>query len=236
MTPHHDNHHDRYLTFEYDNGGWNNMRMGIECLIVAAHAMGRTLVIPPQQHLYLLGRTHKDKHDTEAHDEMGFEDMYNIDLLRSHSGFHVIHMEEFLAKEGVTGGLHGEMPPHNSTEAWGRELWKYLDRVADIAPAWSGHALVMPAKPGDFAMKEIDEAVKTRLTNFLNGRSPIYYDEKLQSAHHIHVPGDAEHRLLQHHYAFAFFADTKMQSFYKRFVRDYMRYKDEIQCAGKRIC
>jgi hypothetical protein len=46
------------------------------------------------------------------------------------------------------------------------------------------------------------------------------------------VPGDAEHRLLQHHYAFAFFADTKMQSFYKRFVRDYMRYKDEIQCAG----
>lgn len=23
-----------------------------------------------------------------------------------------------------------------------------------------------------------------------------------------------------------------MQSFYRRFVRDYMRYKDEIQCAG----
>ena len=22
ITPHHDNHHDRYLTFEYDNGGW----------------------------------------------------------------------------------------------------------------------------------------------------------------------------------------------------------------------
>ena len=28
--------------------------MGVECVIVMAHAMGRTLVIPPQEHLYLL--------------------------------------------------------------------------------------------------------------------------------------------------------------------------------------
>lgn len=32
--------------------------------------------------------------------------------------------------------------------------------------------------------------------------------------------------------AFAFFADPAMQQFYRRFVRDYMRYKDDIQCAG----
>ena len=35
--------------------GRNNIRMGVECVIVMAHAMGRTLVIPPQDHLYLLG-------------------------------------------------------------------------------------------------------------------------------------------------------------------------------------
>ena len=79
-------HHDKYLTFEYDNGGWNNIRMGLECLLVVAHATGRTLVVPPQQHLYLLGETHKDKHDEKAHDEMGFEDFFDIDLLRSHQG------------------------------------------------------------------------------------------------------------------------------------------------------
>ena len=33
--------------------------MGLECMIVVAHAFGRTLVVPPQQHLYLLGQTHK---------------------------------------------------------------------------------------------------------------------------------------------------------------------------------
>jgi hypothetical protein len=36
---------------------------------------------------------------------MGFEDFFDIDLLRMHQGFHVLHMEEFLAKEGVSGGL-----------------------------------------------------------------------------------------------------------------------------------
>jgi hypothetical protein len=42
---------------------------------------------------------------------MGFEDMYDVDLLKSHSGLHIIHMEEFLEKEGVTGGLKGMLPP-----------------------------------------------------------------------------------------------------------------------------
>jgi hypothetical protein len=76
----------RYLTFEYDQGGWNNIRMGMEALLVVAHAMGRTIVIPPAQHLYLLGIKHKDKHDKDAHDEMGFEDFFSLDLLRSHKG------------------------------------------------------------------------------------------------------------------------------------------------------
>jgi len=32
--------------------------------------------------------------------------------------------------------------------------------------------------------------------------------------------------------AFVFLADPVMQSFYRRFIRDYMRYKDSIQCVG----
>ena len=60
---------------------------------------------------------------------MGFEDFFDVQLLRSHAGFHLLHMDEFLAKEGVTGGLHGKLPPGNSTEAWGQKLWTYLQEV-----------------------------------------------------------------------------------------------------------
>ena len=48
-----------------------------------------------------VGQTHKDKADKQAHDEMGFEDFFDVQLLRSHSGFHLLHMDEFLSKEGT---------------------------------------------------------------------------------------------------------------------------------------
>lgn len=237
ITPHHDNHHDRYLSFEYDQGGWNNVRMSLESLIVVAHAMGRTLVIPPQQHLYLLGATHKDPHDAKAHDEMGFEDFFDLDLLRSHRGFHVLSMQEFLEKEGVTGGLHGVLPPGNKSDLWGGQLWSYLNKVADAKPVWMGRFVAFPKHAGDFNMSEVlkDPAVLDRFKKFGGDRSPVYYDETLQQAHHIHFPAREHSRILQHHYAFAFFADQKMQSFYRRFVRDFMRYKDNIQCSGAEL-
>lgn len=39
----------QYMTFEPDGGGFNNIRMAMETVVVMAHAMGRTLVMPPAQ-------------------------------------------------------------------------------------------------------------------------------------------------------------------------------------------
>ena len=79
ITPHHANHDQKYLTFEYDAGGWNNVRMGVECVVVFAHATGRTLVAPPAQNLYLLGapNPHSQKR------KLGFNDFFVTD--RQHS-------------------------------------------------------------------------------------------------------------------------------------------------------
>ena len=44
----------KYLTFEPDEGGWNNIRMSMETAVTLAHATGRTLVMPPEQGMYLL--------------------------------------------------------------------------------------------------------------------------------------------------------------------------------------
>ncbi|KAK1746901.1 hypothetical protein QTG54_002245 [Skeletonema marinoi] len=43
----------KYLTFDPDGGGFNNIRMSIETMIVMvmAHAMSRTLVMPPSQQM-----------------------------------------------------------------------------------------------------------------------------------------------------------------------------------------
>jgi hypothetical protein len=201
ISPHHSNHDDRYISYEYDQGGWNNVRMSMECLIVLAHATGRTIVVPPQQNLYLLGEKHQDPEDKKAHAQMGFEDFFDLDLLYSHKGFHMMHMQEFLEKEGVTGGLHGKLPPGNSTKAWGGKLWKYLDDVADLQPEWMGRFVALPgvSKGNDFDMSEHqDPALLKKMQEFGGGRSTVYYDEQMQKVHHIHFPADNHHRVLQH--------------------------------------
>ena len=100
-----------------------------------------------------------------------------------------------------------------------------------------------------------DPKVASRMRAFAGSRQPVYYDKPLQDVKHIHFPAGGKHRMLQHwcvvprllllllppllinslltsRYAFLFFADSAMASFYRRFVRDYMRYNDEIQCGG----
>ena len=45
----------KYLTFEQDDAGFNNMRSSMEVIVVLAHATGRTLVLPPKQKINMLG-------------------------------------------------------------------------------------------------------------------------------------------------------------------------------------
>jgi len=41
----------KYLTFEMDGSGWNNIRLGFENMMLLALSMGRTLVIPPKRQI-----------------------------------------------------------------------------------------------------------------------------------------------------------------------------------------
>ena len=175
--------------------------------MVIAHAMGRTLVIPPQQHLYLLGTKHKDEEDKEEHDEMGFEDFFDIPLLESHKGFHVMKMKEFLQTEAIPGKLNGRLPPENSTELWGDTLWSYLGKVADVKPKWTGRFMAFPDRLGDFNLTDALRNKRTAKRYKAFGgdrlslkRETIFYDRTLQNARHIHIPKLQSHRVLQHHY------------------------------------
>jgi hypothetical protein len=63
---------------------------------------------------------------------MGFEDFFDMELLKSHQGFHVISMKEFLEKEAVTGGLKGMLPKGNRTGIWTLDTSPYhTDRSSD---------------------------------------------------------------------------------------------------------
>jgi hypothetical protein len=91
----------KYLTFEPDGGGWNNIRMAMESTIGLAIGMGRTLVMPPQKKMYLLG-----KNDNKQRQHFSFIDFFPIEDAADHNdALNVISMEDYLQKEGMNGKL-----------------------------------------------------------------------------------------------------------------------------------
>lgn len=226
-------------------GGWNNIRMQMELVLVLAYATGRTLVLPPDQPMYLLnqGKGHQKAHS--------FADFFPFDYINQRMS--VISMEEFMAREGVTGQLRNttthkvEYPPGNKTVFDGTEkadrlaMWDYLRSVGSC-PAWKAlkEFVVIPVAPGvnvshlpaDQAKPYID---KREL--FSAGRTAMYYDAYWQEqklVHFISKPG-LGYRLLEHFYTFIHFEDDAMDRYYKRFVRDYVHYIDIIFCKAAKI-
>ena len=82
--------HRKYLLFEPDRGGWNNIRMAAETAIILAHATGRTLVVPPQRDFYLLNRNKNSK------DKSTFSKFF--DLQKIAESLDMIDMDTFMVE------------------------------------------------------------------------------------------------------------------------------------------
>lgn len=84
----------------------------------------------------------------------------------------------------------------------------------------------------------VDASPVERLMENLAHRNRLcVYTPELQKEKVFHLMGDnaSNARLLVHFYAFLFFENWKQDLWTKRFVRDHLRYIDEIQCAAARI-
>lgn len=278
VSPFHDAQHPKFLTFEPDPGGFNNIRMAMETALTMAIAMGRVLVLPPSQKMYLL---QKKGGDSKSKPAFGFHDFFPMqEMARRIKGLVIISTQDFLEAQGVTGKLRsfetGKVlfPPDNRTSWDGdnvgieNKLNPYLRKVGFSPPAWSSVQCMaaFPETPGDDeTMTDLFE----KLSNPENGGGWPSYDEFV--GHPTSVRATAEERwkennaarpnlclynrdlqakdvlhfatgrnmtsgrLLVHSYAFLFFEDWKQDLWMKRFVRDQVRYNDQIQCAAARI-
>jgi hypothetical protein len=260
--------HHYYLTFEPDSGGWNNIRMAMETVLVLAHAMGRTLVLPPEERMYLLG------HGLE------FQDFFNIEhLSEQHAGIDIISMQEFLTRQqeigtGTMVDTETQEPvslPNNGQVTWDNTknvsaLWAYLRQVGETrfwdprdcqvgfpknASPDSGttyleqmmaeiQGMTPKPEPSDYQGKPVpvDASPLERLKASLAGDRYqfCYYDHIMQDSILVHIPlVPKQSRMLVHFYSFLYFEDWTQDLFYKRFIRDYIRYKDELTCAAARI-
>lgn len=80
-------------------------------------------------------------------------------------------------------------------------------------------------------------AVDRLRENWAERKGLCIYNSTMQEAPVVHFAVDhsLHLRLLVHFYAFVFFQNWKIDLWMKRFIRDHVRYADEIQCAAARV-
>ena len=156
-------------------------------------------------------------------------------------------------------------PPNNRTnwdgedpvplKEWLREvtvtpLWKPEECLA-LFPENAGHETdddfssifdKMNANKGPQSSNKepvaVTASMEERMSQTIAGRKKLcIYNEEMQEAHILHFMcyHKMKVRLLTHFYAFLFFEDWKQQLWEHRFVRDHLRYIDELQCAAARV-
>jgi GDP-fucose protein O-fucosyltransferase len=100
------------------------------------------------------------------------------------------------------------------------------------------HAQGLLPNPVLDAPPPVDAETITRMRENLSNRQDLcVYDEDMRKERVVHFMcyHKMRVRLLVHFYAFLFFEDWREDLWMKRFMRDHVRYIDEIQCAAARI-
>jgi len=246
----------KFFSFEPDPGGWNNVRMALESILVLASATGRTLILPPKTPLYLLGMG-----ASGAHTFGTFMPLFSEFSSGSKPPIPMITMSQFVEEYGknlleLTDPTEydnvkrlSQLCLYSSDESTHCDgLWKHLRKVGwqpPLRPMKDCLIFDEDVYTGDVDVPT-DASVLEGINRFCNGgrdgdRTPLYYHAPKwtdpiiwhwQSESKRHSPTD--NRLLNHFYSTLHFTDPAVDHHYKRWVRDYVRYNDEIVCtAGK---
>mmetsp|Transcript_34475 Transcript_34475/g.72665 ORF Transcript_34475/g.72665 Transcript_34475/m.72665 type:complete len:587 (-) Transcript_34475:3476-5236(-) len=232
----------RYLSFEPDLGGWNNIRMEFEIMVVLAAATGRTLILPPDNPLYLLNKEKANRHRGLQTFLKKFDDIVETipmkDFFEKESKFYPLPTDEKNRTRIVSSfeNCYWMAKSDNSCLF----LFQYLVQVADYVPDWHGehHCLIMDDENWfrDQNERQIASPKQIQIKKFCDSRKPVFYDKQVHDAPLLHIHSHhKDTRLLLHFYAFIYFTNPKVGNYFKRLVRDRVRYSDEIFCAGGKI-
>ena len=161
---------EKFLSFEPDHAGWNNMRMPFETVLVLAAATGRTLVLPNEKKIPHSRQKEHAKKGEEQQYKFSFQDFFHLHAIsEEHSGLKIITIGEFLKRQAVAGKLYNKYtdevayPPGNFTifEKGVDFDWDFLHhylRTVGVTPKWNPNEcfLAIPSSPGQEAIDIIN--------------------------------------------------------------------------------
>eukprot|EP01040_Poterioochromonas_malhamensis_P010025 gene10025-10896_t len=235
----------RFIVFQPDLGGWNNIRMALEVVILFAKITGRILVMPPDAVLYLLILNKK-----WGENKSNMDDYFDFSKLQSNEGLEVMPMKEFLTTIAKNGLLSLPLPDNN-VELIRKPLWDYLEKACYVRTWSPGKTFIgfnistievdvtspTTERTSQYLIGNFDAVDPLRIKEFsIKGqRSLVPYDEEFHKQRAIYFPGHEDNRLLTHFYSYLFFHTRELDHKSKRYMRDRLRYHEEMFCVASKI-
>ena len=123
-------HSGQYMTFWSDCGGFNNIRMGFEYMMIVGYLTKRTVVLPPVEGWYLIDwgkRARMNSGDTRG--KSGYPDFFDFDHLELEVA--TMSTEQFVSEMKDTLGIDNKFAVDGYFDGGMREWRKYLNKLAD---------------------------------------------------------------------------------------------------------
>ncbi len=219
----------RYIVFDVDQGGLNNIRLVFEYVAVLAVVTGRTLVLPPRSAWYLLNygpMPEKHKGGTT-----GFDDLFDLAALKK--VISVIDTHEFIE----TAESHLQIPEiFSNQQSWAESLlettqeWReWLLDHCEI-PAWNPHDTVIC-----WPDIELAEDGPHLHGDYLADRKPVEFSAWALSAPVIYFPSNADYRSLGPVATMLASFDDSLPTLTRRFIKHHLRFHRDIFSTAERI-
>lgn len=189
---------ERFLTFEVDPGGFNNIRMQFEIVIVMAHMLKRTLVLPPRQRYYLIG------------DDQAFDAFFDVDALRK--VLNVITMDEYLT-------IHGQEmnSPHDIHEFLRNQPDTYFPKWE----TWSQFVAIPSIERCEKRYEWSESPWYPDYQSFRASRAPQQISREMLKMKNLHVISDPSknYRLFGLWYPLFYFENPLWHHYYVKMIR-----------------
>lgn len=221
----------RYVCFDVDQGGLNNVRLVFEYVAVIAAITGRTLVLPPPQPWYLLdnGPQHLGT-NTGVTD---FGDIFDIPALQE--VIPVQTTEEFIRESAKHLSIPASFQEGDAfnAEFGGQEIrkqWKqWLSDNAEVPKGWKPYETLIC-----FPDKERTD-IEELSDQYVDGRELVEFTPRMNAAPVIYYPSNAEDRSLGPVATMLASDHDELPRLTRRLIKHHIRYHPNIFAIASEI-
>jgi len=183
-----------YITFDVDIGGFNNIRMQFEYVVIMAAITGRTLVLPPPSPWYLINFGPIQR-EGDVDGVCDYSEFFDLSALRQY--INVISTAEFIQIENDRLDIPAEFSDFSPSLIESERAGEREDLRKDWQKWLSIKARVLPWNPLNNLIyypdiNSVMQGINRPDERFRDRRAAVWFDADMNDSQLLHFPSNVE--------------------------------------------